>query len=108
MPSFVVKPVRDRDEYVYWSTIVEAPLAWGDRTQMAEYLRDKGEEGDGRRIDRADATGSSAFEGVFGWADDEVIYQQQGNVRRSDLWELCERLGSGRPVDDLITPWEDD
>lgn len=27
MPSYIVKVERDRDEYVWWSDIVEAPIA---------------------------------------------------------------------------------
>ena len=71
MPSYIVKPIADRDEYVVWSTIVDAPTHVGTRATLGLILG--GTAGAPERFDRADHTGSSAageIEGWFGWDDD--------------------------------------
>ena len=70
MPHFIVKPDRDRDEYVEWSTIVDAPVDVGTRSELGGRL---GNAGGSDRFDRADASGSSArgdVQGWFGWDDE--------------------------------------
>lgn len=111
MPSYVIKVDPSRDEYVYWSTVVEAPLFSGSRKAMASHLAVVGETDDGKRIDRADLHGTSALWGnppVYGWACESLIYQQRGTVYRDDLWALARRQAQGEPVDDLIHPFEDE
>lgn len=77
MGRYILK-VPDRDLYVEWSSIVEAPLMWGTRE---EFLEDFEEE----RLDRADALGSSRL-----WTakpNEGEIYMQKG-------WLPMERLGA--------------
>lgn len=108
MPSYVVKPVRDDDFYVIWSTIVDAPTAFGDRAEVAE-MRDVTED----RLQRADANGTSAFDAdIFGYADQEFLlhnvdFKGWRNDRayfvpRTNLKELCRRIGADEDVGDLL------
>lgn len=55
MPSYVVKLADD--EYVYWSTIVDAPVSWIKTRDeaVAEWTED--------RVARADETGDSLING---------------------------------------------
>ncbi len=117
MPSVVIKPDRDRDEYVIWSTVTESPHGFGDRAQTADLLRwgVRGEpEPDADEVlRRVDANGSSAMggypEGL--WGDDGFIYHQAGWLARSDLFAVarmmagdgCREWGILR----LLTPLED-
>ncbi|MFG3710862.1 hypothetical protein [Micromonospora sp. NPDC047730] len=124
MPSIVIKPDRDRDLYVYWSTVVEAPVAWGDRASMLDHLTSEfrrhhpGAIPDsisdpGRRLDRADLNGTSAAGGFafFGrWDDDGLIYEQRGILPRHHLARACELLEAGQDAEvwDLLEPFEDE
>src|SRR5436305_5552705 len=101
MPSFIVKPVAGEDFYVVWSTVVDAPTAFGSRQELEPLLR--GDEGAPERFDRADQYGTSMRgRQRFGWHDqefmlrewpipnaryDEGIYQ----VPRKNVRALCER-----------------
>ncbi|MEU0078441.1 hypothetical protein ABZY58_11140 [Micromonospora tulbaghiae] len=122
MPSIVIKPDRYRDLYVYWSTVVEAPVAWGDRAFMRDHLAEEwrrkhpGATPDrlsdpARRIDRADACGTSAAGGYsfFGrWDDDGFVYEQRGILPRRHLARACELLEAERESEvwDLLEPFE--
>jgi hypothetical protein len=122
MGHILIKPTRDRDEYVYWSTIVEAPIAWGDREEMlreltAEWHRDHGHDvppagltAPGKRLERADTYGSSSLDGFYRWDDDSLIYEQRGLLARVDLYRAATLLGNGRESEvwDLLTPFEDE
>lgn len=120
MPSIVIKPERDRDLYVYWSTVVEAPVAWGDRAWMLQHLSDDhhrrhpGQKPDllndpAGRLDRADIHGTSAAGGYafFGrWDYDGFMYEQRGILPRRLLTRACELLGDDREAEvwDLLEP----
>lgn len=122
MPSIVIKPERDGDLYVIWSTIVEAPTAWGTRTEVRGYLAEDWEERfPGRapdslddfdaRLDRADANGTSALGGFsfFGrWDDDGFVYEQRGILPRRHLARAVELLEADREPEvwDLMEPFE--
>jgi hypothetical protein len=122
MGHILIKPVPDRDEYVLWSTVVEAPLAWGDREEMlreltVEWRRDHGADvppagltAPEKRLDRADKHGSSALDGLFRWDDDSLIYEQRGLLARVDLYRAAVLLGEDREAEvwDLLTPFEDE
>lgn len=71
--------VPDRDLYVEWSTVVEAPIMWGTRE---EFLDDGFEV---KRLDRADALGSSSL--ISAKPNKGEIYMQKG-------WLPMERLGA--------------
>lgn len=120
MPSVVIKPDRDRDEYVVWSTVTESPHGYGSREQMARLLQ-SGIRNDTddvvdptAALDRADRHGSSAMGGWTAghWGHDRWgwIYQQVGWLARKDLWQAavwqCE--GRVRDILDLLEPLEDD
>ena len=111
MPREIVKVAPDEDFYVEWSSIVEAPTAFGDREGMQAHLASTDALGDGKRIDRADATGSSAIGGWgWTWEHETTIYQQQGNLPRRNLRALCARLAKDEHADckDLLLPFDDD
>ncbi|MFD6565482.1 hypothetical protein [Micromonospora profundi] len=123
MPSIVIKPERDRDFYVIWSTIVEAPTAWGTRAEVRGYLAEDWEErSPGRtpdmlddfdgRLDRAAVHGTSALGGFafFGrWDDEGFMYEQRGVLPRHHLTRACELLGEDRESEvwDLLEPIEE-
>ena len=112
MPSYVIKVDPSRDEYVYWSTVVEAPLFWGDAIAMHSYLEQHAEQGDGRRIDRADEHGTSCMDlgnglRFYDWSTGGLIYKQRGIVNRDDLWALCRRLDRDEDVADLLRHFDD-
>lgn len=126
MPSYVIRVDRDRDQYMYWSTIVEAPVFIGNREEMAAKLMQTAPRGYAtakeaeERIRRADETGTSAFgfrsggknwPGDGAWNDTSLIYQQQGSLPREKFAEFVDRYLSGDDepdVSDLLIPFEDD
>jgi hypothetical protein len=116
MPSYIVKASPDEDFYVMWSTIVEAPTAWGTRAQLTAVTYFTPDELTPDRFDRADQYGTSCAAPAGGkifrfysFDDSEgMIYQQEGWLRRDRLKELCLRLEDNQSVDDLLDPFEDD
>lgn len=121
MPSYVIKVDPHRDEYVYWSDIVEAPAAWGSREEMLAifgcdsdpWLREDAPHHPLRRMERADEYGTSCRDlgdglRFYDWSTDSLIYQQQGLISRDDLWALCMRLERSGDVEDLLRPFDDD
>lgn len=110
MPSYIVKGDPSREEYVYWSTVTDAPYAWGSRAELEaelEKINPGRNAAAPERFDRADETGTSSLDGFYCWDDDTLIYDQQGVVWRDDLWALCMRLERGEDVADLLHPFED-
>jgi hypothetical protein len=100
MGRFILKPDRDVDFYVEWSTIVENVTAMGTRTELAKLLHEYC-PGDGaaERFDRADQTGSSATWGdspsaPYGW-DDEYLMAEQRLLPRAKLREYAEAVNAG-------------
>jgi hypothetical protein len=113
MPSYIVKPEEACDEYVYWSTVVEAPLFVGCRDELVRYLKSRpGHDIDVEdRIGRADASGSSALwpsimAPYLGYGE-TTIYEQRGVVRCADMGRLARRLEADEPIGDLLEPLED-
>lgn len=90
LPNFIIKPDAKIDFYVNWSTIVDAPTGSGT---AAELRLSK------ERQDRADATGTSAFDGTGAWDDKGLIISEMGNcenfywVKRENLAKLMNNLG---------------
>ena len=123
MPSIIIKPERDRDLYVIWSTVVEAPLTWGDRKQTLAWAiddwrrRQPGQTPDlmsepAGRLDRADIHGTSAAGGYafFGrWDYDGFMYEQRGILPRAALARACELLEADRESEvwNLLQPFEE-
>lgn len=125
MGHVVIKPVRDRDEYVEWSTIVEAPIAHGSWMEMfaamgggvieagscphcGKWINEQ--ETPEARLSRAERHGSSALDGFYRWDDTELIYQQRGLLPREHLYRAAELLAAGRESEvwDLLAPFEDE
>lgn len=111
MPRFLMKVAPDRDAYVEWSTVVEAPTAIGSR---AAFVAELGEE----RLAWTDAQGTSAqwFEWLpptqqdGGWDDRGQIYQQRGflpRARLADLYDLLDADPNAEVPDEWLEPFED-
>ncbi len=118
MPTIVIKPERDLDFYVGWSTITENPHWWGNRSDALTYLIEDVEKPHGDKTDpvarlvRADSNGTSALGGFvfFGrWDYEAFIYEQRGYLPRTLLIAACEELGRKNDpgVWDLLQPLED-
>lgn len=115
MGKTIIKPDRSDDFYVEWSSIVEAPTAWGTRAEMLEYMSEQHERAEDRMA-RVDSRGTSALwpsraEPAYAFEDDDgLIYQQIGWIRRADLKALCKRLEKDEDADvsDLLEPFEDE
>jgi hypothetical protein len=60
MPSYIVKPSRDEDFYVVWSTVVDHHTFAGTRAEVKEELEYRFEHAEDERFERADSTGTSA------------------------------------------------
>lgn len=106
MGRYIIKPERDVNFYVEWSTVVDAPTAYGTRKQFLKYLDKDGP----KRMERADRLGTSAIAPfVHHWDDSGMIYEQQGWLKRENLRALCDRLiqDENADVSDLLTPFED-
>ncbi len=115
----IIKVSREDDLYMEWSSIVEAPTWFGDRSETLAYLR--GNDGNHglspsetyeSRLARADETGSSGYR-PWGctWDDHGEIYMQQGILPRSAFPEFARRWlaaeGDAEPdVADLLEPFE--
>jgi hypothetical protein len=120
MPSFLVKASPDEDWYCRWSTIVDAPTAWGSREQMTREAHDPREVAP-ERFERADRNGTSAMipgtpdaEQWFGWSDGEFIlaeagpdYREGGSwmLPRANLRAFCEALEADQDTTPLCV-WE--
>lgn len=112
MPGrLIIKPDQGRDEYVLWSTIVEAPLALGTAAQITEWLMHDQKEPvhvTRERIARADATGTSSVDGdgAFG---DFMIFEQRGTIACSKLADLTRCLLNDNldGAYDLCEPFDD-
>lgn len=121
MGRIIIKAARDRDLYVEWSSVVEAPTAIGTRAEMLDYLTRYGEgrSDPAERLDRADATGTSAlrdpmstYDGPLdgAWEDVGMIVEQRGWLLRDRFADFAEKYAGG-DLDGayaLLEPFEDD
>ena len=100
MPTFIVKPNRYEDFYVFWSTVVDAPTGFGTRAELvAACPPDRSVT---ERLDRADERGTSMIDGTwYGWDDDEWLVREgvprppgpgYWTVSRANVRALCEAL----------------
>lgn len=89
MPRHIIKPDPNVDLYVEWSSVVDAPTAWG----TAEYLKLSPE-----RKERADRTGTSSMQGFDDWEDGSIIVSEMGHcsgqylLPRKDLLAFINEL----------------
>jgi hypothetical protein len=123
MTRLVIKPIADRDEYIAWSTVVEAPLSGGTRAEMLRWVAnrhgmDRGPGGAEKLMARVDECGTSikqdpdsTFQWREGeWSDDSFIYEQIGTIAREKMYPMFRLLVEGREREalDLLEPLEDD
>lgn len=120
MPTFIVKAEPDTDLYVLWSTVVDAPTFTGTRAEVTQHLAwqdgNRSAQQIEQRFARADAHGSSGIPPFnYGtWdgdpGDGDLMYQQQGFIRRHNFPEYAARLRiTGDPdPGHLLDPFEDD
>lgn len=122
MGNIVMKVDRDRDQYVIWSSVVDAPAFIGNRAETAtELARDiprgyapAAGNSPEDRLARADETGTSAvygeppFDGAFD--DSGMIVEQRGWLPRADFARFVDAV----VADDMdaaygvLQPFEDD
>lgn len=92
MPRFIIKPERDTDLYVEWSTIVDAPTRWGPAADFST------ETLPADRKERCDAWGTSSWDQFFGWDQKTILVANMGDqefyeLPRSYLKPWLEALG---------------
>lgn len=101
MGQAIVKAAPDRDLYLVWSSVVDAPVWVGDRETALTELRNEPRWAPhvDEAMDRADRLGSSDRAVKFGWWDDEYLPVMEGSPRdgwyhlpRSRLVEFAEAL----------------
>ena len=106
MPHFILKASPGVDQYVLWSTITEVPYFVGTRDECKSELDRANEASADQRFDRADAMGTSSIDGLDGWAvgkiDGQVIVEQKGFVKHSDLPEVYRLMSAGESYDHLV------
>lgn len=98
MPRYIMKVSKDPniDLYVEWSTVVDAPVAWG-RAQ------DLGLSGERKR--RTDQHGTSMYDGYGGWDSNGMIVHNLGTkggfywLKRENLEQFIRMLSDGNPED---------
>ena len=100
----VIKPDRDRDFYVVWSHVCEAPSMAGTRAEMLA------EDCPESRLRRADETGSSYMAEAPGcrWGDTGLIAEQRGYLPRANFAAYVTAYMEDRMSDawDLLEPFE--
>lgn len=102
MPSFIVKPKRDEDFYVVYSTVVDAPTGWGARADFESAHMLHPQDFAYERFLRADEHGSSCLEfdrdgyrlGWYWWDEAEFTIMNgpgaPGTLPRDQLRAYCE------------------
>ena len=116
MGHTIIKPIRDEDFYVVYSSVVDAPIRCGTRAELEATYEHAGAD----RFARADETGSSSKLGWDGWADQTITVREGfrpdaypenswgAAVARADLRKFCESVdadGYWNPPEGLIT-WQ--
>lgn len=115
MGKVLVKPERDSDFYVMWSSIVDAPVAFGTKVSLQKADPTWTDD----YFERADRLSCSSRIFPKTWDEDFAMnFQGVGTVRRSQMVQLCERLDKiwddlihwykDPEVKKLITPYEED
>jgi hypothetical protein len=112
---FIVKPDQNRDVYVEWSSMMEAPIRIGSR---ADFLRELGAGEPGNRttdrLDRADRSGTTMLppplspqDGAWG---DLLVFEQRGTIACAKLAEFTHLLFDGdlQGALRLCEPFEDE
>lgn len=101
----LIKAAPDRDLYVGWSNIVEAPTGVWTRAEAIAYGFPPS------RLNRADKNGSSSRVRGYGqWDDEGFIAEQRGWLRRDRLgdYALAYARDDLNAAFDLLEPFEDE
>lgn len=117
MSRHIVKPTRDVDLYVVWSSNTDSPLAWGSKEHLLQDGWVSRDESGERRFQRADETSTSAIWYTTSWDEDEPYgFMNTGSIPRSRIPELLtvleQILNDGSEYKNprviaLLTPFED-
>ncbi len=95
MGHILLKPSKDEDFYIYWSTVVDMPMAWGTRADLQtdpDFWTELAAED---RWERTDASGTSERFGSSSWdQDNHIRYGNYGYLRRSELKKLTDMFES--------------
>lgn len=105
MGTIIIKPNRDVDEYVLWSTGTDGPWFLGNREETLAELIESSREKEQyarpeslKRLDRTDENGSSELVRGDAWdPEEEFIYEQNGWIKRSDIGTLARELFEKKP-----------
>lgn len=100
----IVKPSRDKDQYVGWSNVCDMPAGVWSRETAIEYGFPPS------RLDRADETGTSSRIGDGAWDDKGFVAEQRGWLRRELLGDYAVEylLGDRVAAYALLEPFEDE
>lgn len=99
----LVKAAPDRDLYIGWSNVVEAPTGIWTRAEAEAYGFPPS------RLDRADRTGTSSMvPGSGQWDDIGFIAEQRGWLRRDRIADYAQALlaDNENAAWDLLEPFE--
>ncbi|CAL9349205.1 hypothetical protein SUDANB1_00426 [Streptomyces sp. enrichment culture] len=98
----IVKPHRDKDQYVGWSNVCDMPAGVWSRETAIEYGFPPS------RLDRADDTGSSSLIGDGAWDDKGFVAEQRGWLRRERLGDYAVEYlhGDREAAYALLEPFE--
>lgn len=113
MPRHIIKPERDVDFYVEYSTIVDCPVGWGSREDFLK-KREVQPSQQRERLERADETGTSSHLGIHAWKDEEIwlcnVADDDRVIKRSDLRAFCLSYGKVPNKFDvsLTVPFDED
>lgn len=104
MPTEILR--FGEDEYVLWSTVVDAPTAWGTREQMIakiiEWEAEKVREETAVRFDRADeCLGGSSIVDRRPLEERTFMYLQRGTLTGDQLRDFLRSYKSGPGGEDL-------
>lgn len=130
MPRYIVKPKRDEDFYVEYSTIVDSIVGWGTREQFKnDPALGRNVDERERRLARTDKYGTSCLVDFgdgrwYGWDDEEFTMREGVNyidepsgegfwttpyIARDDLRAFCETYDDDTGVfnpPEGMTAWE--
>jgi hypothetical protein len=115
MGKALIKPEREKDFYIVWSSVVDAPVAFASKASIQEADPTWTDD----YFERADRLSSSSRIFPETWDEDFTMnFQNSGTIRRSQMVELCKRLNEiwddlyswykDPQVQALLTPFEED
>jgi hypothetical protein len=101
MGRALIKPKKDEDFYVEWSSFWDAPIKWGPR----RIFEDDWDEREFARVDEYGVT--SGWPG--GWGESLIFRGEEGvegSVKAEDLKDLIFAIVKKDDLTPFITSWE--